>query len=129
MFKLTNRPGGLAGILEDAPREALFSLSETTQDPDTGKDVVTEREYTIPVEFPPTAAMLYAQVLSNAGAEQATTWAMRLALGEAGFAALCGADIDRETFVRMLAVVVGKIQGLDVTAAGASDPKAASPAD
>lgn len=126
MFKLTSRPGGIEGMLRDNPREPLFSLSETTQDPETGKDVTTEREYTIPVEYPPTVAMLYANVLGTAGAEQATTWAMRLSLGEDGWAALMSADIPRETFVRMVAVVIGKIQGLDVTAAGAAapDPKA-----
>lgn len=120
MFQLTSRPGGLQGILKDAPREALFSV--TDKDPKTGEDVTTE--YTVPVEFPPTAAMLYANVLGNAGAEQATTWAMQLALGMDGFAALCSVDVPREDFVRMVAVVIGKIQGLTISAEGASDPKA-----
>lgn len=121
MFKLTSRPGGLAGILRDGPREALFSLTDTVQDPDTGQDVARDTEYTIPVEFPPTAAMLYAQILGTSGADQATTWAMRLSLGDDGWSALCNAPVDKATFVRMVAVVIGKIQGLDVTAAGAAD--------
>lgn len=109
MFELTSRPGGLAGILKDGPREALFSIDGT--------------EYTIPVEFPPTAAMLYTNVQATGGDEQATTWAMQLALGVEGFAALCSVDIPKEEFVKMLAVVIGKIQGFTISAPGATDPK------
>lgn len=109
MFELTSRPGGLAGILQDGPREVLFSIDDT--------------EYTIPVEFPPTAAMLYANVLGTGGAEYATTWAMQLALGVDGFAALCAVDVPKEEFVKMLAVVIGKIQGFTISAPGATDPK------
>lgn len=128
MFQLSSNPRGLAGILDSIPREALFSLTDKVTDPETGETTDKVSEYTVPVEFPPTAAMLYANVLANSGAEYATTWAMQIALGVDGFNALCGADVSREDFVKIVAIVVGKIQGLAVSIPGASDPKETAPA-
>jgi len=119
VFELTSRPGGLAGILQDGPREPLFSVTDI--DPETGKTSVTE--YTIPVEFPPTAAMLYANIRSAGSDDEVATWALQLSLGMDGFRALCSLDVPREDFVKMLAIVVGKIQGHDISAPGAAAPK------
>lgn len=114
MFEFTTRPGGVAGQLLDSPRDELFS--------------VDGKSYTIPVEFPPTVALAYASILMQYGEEPVVAWSMELALGKEGFSALTNlTDVSKEDFTKLVAIVIGRIQGLAMVIPGpgsADGPKA-----
>jgi hypothetical protein len=111
VFELTTKTGGLAGELLDGPRDELFS--------------VDGKVYTIPVEFPPMVGFNYITVQRRYGDEVAVSWAMELALGAEGLEALTGADVPNETFAKLVAIIIGRIQGLAMHVPGATAaPKA-----
>lgn len=112
MFEFTSRPGGIAGQLLDAPRDELFS--------------VDGKAYTIPVEFPPTVALAYASVKLQYGEEAVVAWAMQIALGDEGLSVLTNLGVPKEDFTKLVAIVVGRIQGLAMVIPGpgsATGPK------
>lgn len=113
MFEFTSRPGGIAGQLLDAPRDELFS--------------VDGKVYTIPIEFPPTVALAYASVKLQYGEEAVVAWSMQVALGDEGLSVLTNLGVSKEDFTKLVAIVVGRIQGLAMVIPGpgsATGPKA-----
>lgn len=120
MFNYTKRVGGIAGLLLDSPRDELFNVTEVVD----GKRET--KSFTIPVDFPPVCGVTYAMIRRNAGEETAVAWALELAMGREGFSAMSDIDIPREDFVKIIAVIVGRIQGLAMEVPGADAPKALS---
>jgi hypothetical protein len=113
MFEFTARPGGIAGILADSPRDELFR--------------VDGKIYTIPVDFPPTVALAYASIKLQYGEEAVVAWAMQIALGDEGLSVLTNLGVSREDFTKLVAIIVGRIQGLAMVIPGpgsATGPKA-----
>jgi hypothetical protein len=109
VFEFQTRVGGLAQQMRDLPQEDLVT---------TG-DVV----YTIPIEFPPMVSVGWSTVTRQYGDDVATTWLLETALGSAGLAALTQADVPRDAFVQVLAVIIARTRGLVMEVPSAA-PKA-----
>jgi hypothetical protein len=113
MFEFTTPVGGLAGVLLDGPREELFSIA------DDGKT----RVFTIPTEVPPAVPLAYAAI-KNRGTDSDTlvAWVLNLMLGEDALSALTNLDITAAQFAQVVAIVVGRAQGLNIDVPGATTP-------
>lgn len=88
------------GTPDYGPREELFSVGDN--------------KYTLPVKCPLSLAMGYATVNRQFGSEMATSWALEMALGEAGLNALLNSDPSDSDLVKIISVVLGRIQGIAV---------------
>lgn len=107
MFEFETRVGGLAAKMRELPQEELFQTNLKEAD---GTEVL--RVFTIPVDFPHTVAIGYATMQRVHGDEMAVNWLLEVALGTEGLVALTQADVPRDAFVQVLAVIVGRTRGL-----------------
>jgi len=73
---------------------------------------VDDVAYTIPKRFGYTWALEYARVGRTEGATAGVVWAMERALGTVGFNVLFSTDVSDEDCEKMVAFVIGRVEGL-----------------
>lgn len=90
----------------DRPRETLFTIDG--------------RECTVPVSFEPIEMARYAHMIEQFGGDQAAVWALRYALGDENYLAFINLPphaVSKEDYTRVLALITGRLVGLDVVVA------------
>lgn len=95
-------------------REPLFALDGIT--------------YTVPKRFTPSDMLMYAHAVRHYGNDQATSWALEIALGPDGYNALLSAGdaIGHDDFAKLIGVVTYRMVGLDAEVPGPKEDETAS---
>lgn len=105
-----------------------FSSTPPENRPERARETlfwIDDRACTIPVTFTPIEMARYAHTVQEFGADAAGVFALRLALGEETYLAylnLPDGAVSDDDFARIMALITGRLVGLDVQLPKEPDP-------